>query len=48
MAADAHGLTAPLWIMFCLPILACLLSMGLRETAPRRLAADAKSLVGAA
>jgi ACS family hexuronate transporter-like MFS transporter len=35
MAADAHGLAAPLWIMFVLPILAGLLSMGLRETAPR-------------
>ena len=48
MAADAHGLTAPLWIMFCLPILACLLSMGLRETAPRRVAAKGKSLLGTA
>jgi fucose permease len=38
MAADAHGLTAPLWIMLCLPILAGLLSMALRETAPRRVA----------
>jgi predicted MFS family arabinose efflux permease len=39
MAADAQGLTAPLWIMFCLPILAGLLSMCLRETAPRRTSA---------
>ena len=38
MAADTHGLTAPLWIMFCLPILAGFLSTGLRETAPRRAA----------
>jgi MFS family permease len=38
MAADVHGLTAPLWIMFCLPILAGILSIGLRETAPRRVA----------
>jgi predicted MFS family arabinose efflux permease len=36
MAADAHGLTAPLWIMLCLPVLAGLLSLGLIETAPRR------------
>ena len=39
MAADAHGLTAPLWIMLCLPILAGLCSLGLRETAPRKVAA---------
>jgi len=36
MAADAHGLAAPLWIMFCLPIVAAILSLGLIETAPRR------------
>ena len=36
MAADAHGLAAPLWIMFSLPIVAGILSMGLTETAPRR------------
>jgi len=36
MAADAHGLAAPLWIMFCLPVVAGILSMGLKETAPRR------------
>jgi predicted MFS family arabinose efflux permease len=35
MAADAYGLTAPLWIMLALPIAAGLLSIGLRETAPR-------------
>jgi len=37
IAADAYGLNAPLWIMFALPLLAALLSTGLRETAPRRL-----------
>ncbi len=41
MAADAHGLAAPLWIMVFLPVAAALLSMGLRETAPRRVAAVA-------
>jgi predicted MFS family arabinose efflux permease len=41
MAADRYGLSAPLWIMFCLPLLAGLLSLGLQETAPRRLAAVA-------
>jgi MFS transporter, ACS family, hexuronate transporter len=39
MAADRFGLQAIVWIMLCLPIVAGLLSMGLRETAPRRLAA---------
>jgi predicted MFS family arabinose efflux permease len=43
MAADRYGLNAPLWIMFCLPILAGLLSFGLKETAPRRLASLARS-----
>lgn len=38
-AADRFGLQAPLWIMFCLPILAGLLALGLKESAPRRLAA---------
>ena len=38
MAADAHGLNAPLWIMLCLPVAAGVLSMGLKETAPRRVA----------
>jgi ACS family hexuronate transporter-like MFS transporter len=38
MAADRVGLTAPLWIMLGLTILAGLLACGLRETAPRRLA----------
>ena len=37
-AADRFGLDAPLWIMFVLPIVAGLLALGLRETAPRRLA----------
>jgi predicted MFS family arabinose efflux permease len=34
-AADLSGLQAPLWIMFGLTIIAGLLAMGLRETAPR-------------
>lgn len=38
MAADRMGLTAPLWIMLGLTILAGLLALGLRETAPRVLA----------
>ncbi|MES2342805.1 MAG: MFS transporter [Pseudomonadota bacterium] len=36
-AADRFGLQAPLWIMAALPVVACLLALGLRETAPRRL-----------
>jgi ACS family hexuronate transporter-like MFS transporter len=36
-AADHFGLQAPLWIMTVLPILAGLLALGLKETAPRRL-----------
>jgi predicted MFS family arabinose efflux permease len=36
-AADIAGLAAPLWIMFCLCILAGLLALGLEETAPRKL-----------
>jgi MFS transporter, ACS family, hexuronate transporter len=35
IAADRMGLTAPLWIMLGLTILAGLLALGLRETAPR-------------
>jgi len=38
-AADHFGLQAPLWIMTVLPLLAGLLALGLRETAPRRLGA---------
>ncbi len=38
MAADRMGLAAPLWIMLGLTILAGLLGLGLRETAPRALA----------
>jgi ACS family hexuronate transporter-like MFS transporter len=38
MAADAHGLTAPLWIMTALTLIGALLALGLRETAPRALA----------
>lgn len=38
-AADRFGLQAPLWIMFVLPLIAALLSFGLRETAPRRVGA---------
>jgi MFS family permease len=37
-AADIAGLQAPLWIMLGLAILAGLLALGLRETAPRVLA----------
>lgn len=37
-AADAVGLQAPLWIMFGLCIVAGLLAIGLKETAPRILA----------
>jgi MFS transporter, ACS family, hexuronate transporter len=43
MAADRYGLNAPLWIMLCLPIAAGLLSVGLRETAPRCIAAMAQA-----
>ena len=38
-AADRFGLQAPLWIMAVLPILAGLLALGLKETAPNRLRA---------
>jgi MFS transporter, ACS family, hexuronate transporter len=38
VAADHVGLSAPLWIMLGLTILAALLALGLRETAPRVLA----------
>ncbi len=38
VAADHVGLSAPLWIMLGLTILAGLLALGLRETAPRVLA----------
>lgn len=34
-AADQAGLTAPLWIMLAITIVAGFLAMGLRETAPR-------------
>jgi predicted MFS family arabinose efflux permease len=34
-AADRVGLTAPLWIMLGVAVLAALLALGLRETAPR-------------
>jgi ACS family hexuronate transporter-like MFS transporter len=34
-AADLSGLQAPLWIMFGITVIAGLLAMGLRETAPR-------------
>ncbi len=37
-AADAYGLTAPLWIVAGLAVAACLVSMTLRETAPAVLA----------
>ncbi|MGC3983005.1 MAG: MFS transporter [Steroidobacteraceae bacterium] len=38
-AADRFGLVAPLWIMCVLPLLASALALGLRETAPHKLAA---------
>ena len=38
IAADAHGLSAPLWIMTGLTLIGAALAMGLRETAPRALA----------
>jgi ACS family hexuronate transporter-like MFS transporter len=37
-AADLTGLSAPLWIMLILCIVAGLLALGLTETAPRKLA----------
>lgn len=41
VAADRWGLQAPLWIMCVLPLIASLLAVGLRETAPRRRAQEA-------
>ncbi len=41
-AADRAGLAAPLWIMLGITILAGLLALGLRETAPRVLARRAR------
>jgi predicted MFS family arabinose efflux permease len=38
-AADLYGLQAPLWIMFGLALAGGLVALGLRETAPRVLAA---------
>ncbi|MGH8220194.1 MAG: MFS transporter, partial [Steroidobacteraceae bacterium] len=38
LAADHSGLQAPLWIMVALAVIGGLLSLGLRETAPRVLA----------
>lgn len=38
-AADALGLQAPLWMLFALALVAGLLALGLRETAPALLAA---------
>src|SRR5262249_41522560 len=47
MAADNFGLAAPMWIMAVLPVFASLLSLGLRETAPRRVRAHSPaSLTG--
>lgn len=37
MVADSYGLTAPMWIMVVLAVLAGLCAMGLRETAPSQL-----------
>jgi ACS family hexuronate transporter-like MFS transporter len=36
--ADSFGLSAPIWLMFALTLIAGLLALGLRETAPRALA----------
>jgi predicted MFS family arabinose efflux permease len=36
IAADAHGLTAPLWIMAGLALVSGFIAMGLRETAPSK------------
>lgn len=36
-AADTFGLSAPLWIMFGLAILASIFALGLKETAPNKL-----------
>lgn len=41
-AADVFGLSAPLWIMLVLPIVASLLALGLQETAPGRAVARAQ------
>lgn len=37
VAADSYGLTAPLWIMMVLAVVAGLCALGLRETAPSQL-----------
>jgi predicted MFS family arabinose efflux permease len=46
-AADRVGLSAPLWMMFGFAVVAGLLAIGIRETAPRRLT-GARSTVTAA
>jgi len=44
-AADKWGLQAPLWIMVAMPVLAAVLALALRETAPRRLGTLGQGLV---
>jgi predicted MFS family arabinose efflux permease len=44
IAADAFGLAAPLWIMFGLALVAGLVSIGLRETAPGKRLADTRKV----
>jgi len=43
-AADRIGLQAPLWMMLGFAVAACLLGLGIRETAPRRVALAAGAL----
>jgi ACS family hexuronate transporter-like MFS transporter len=38
MAADRYGLAAPLWLLLALAILSTVVALGLRETAPAKLA----------
>jgi MFS transporter, ACS family, hexuronate transporter len=37
-AADVYGLSAPLWMMVGLALVGAIAALGLRETAPRKLA----------
>lgn len=45
MAADAHGLAAPLWIMTGLTLVGAALALGLHETAPRVLSRRTEPIV---
>jgi ACS family hexuronate transporter-like MFS transporter len=42
MAADRYGLAAPLWLLLALAILSTVVALGLRETAPAKLAQAAR------